>query len=363
MSTQAQAYHFSPQVKEPRPCKDPSTCLYGKDTPHYASPEDYYAQEAEREGKGNVPVTRVSAKESADVDIPHSQKVSAAVARTFQRMRARGIHLGESYQHVYDATDVGKRDLQRRIKQEKYEDSKKEYQERLQAAQEYEIDENELSFLTEEDKKKSSEVLIESSKNVDWHSFKRHEEDGIKISEALIDKSSEWVEKLSPEEADAVSWVTSNGSSILSAHARGKEDEIWGHDVYSKEHLDKQSELLRSAFDKAPELDEPVTIYRGVNIEKASTLYKVGDEFRTSVPKSFSMSHKTAFNFTDIDDEVVLKVSTKKLASPVAVSAWGTSEQEVFSNPNASYEIAKISQEPLGKNRRNITVVEMVEKL
>lgn len=56
MSTSAQ-YHFSPRVNEPRPCDNPAKCLYGKNTPHYRSPEDYYAEQAEKEGHDTIPIT------------------------------------------------------------------------------------------------------------------------------------------------------------------------------------------------------------------------------------------------------------------------------------------------------------------
>lgn len=57
-------YHFSTRVNEPRACDNPANCLYGKNTPHYPSPEAYYAEQAEQEGNDTIPST--SREESVD---------------------------------------------------------------------------------------------------------------------------------------------------------------------------------------------------------------------------------------------------------------------------------------------------------
>lgn len=72
-----------------------------------------------------------------------------------------------------------------------------------------------------------------------------------------MDASEQWTNNLTPEEVEAVSWGTSNGSAVMRTHLEGKEHEIWGHDVYSEEHLNKISTALDRAMDKAPRLDEP----------------------------------------------------------------------------------------------------------
>lgn len=359
-------YHFSTRVNEPRPCSSPENCHYGAGTPHYGSPEEYYAQEAAESGNRSVPESRTRSKESPNVDIPYSQRVSAAVARSFQRDDS---FKKKNTQSEYDATDIGKLELQRRIAQEDTPEFKQEYIDRLDSAQSHTVNTEGLNLLTEKEKSEASKVLVDSSKNVDWRKLERGSDEASVVNTALVDKSAEWIERLSPEEAEAVSWMTSNGSDVLSAHERKEDHYIWGHEIYSKEHLDKQTSLLSSAFEKAPELDELIAIYRGVNVKNASSLFSVGDEISGRVPKSFSLSSRVAGRFTDGQDEVILKVETKKVASPAAVSAWGASEQEIFSDPNAIYEIVSMSKESFEVKRiggsaytREQTIVELVEK-
>lgn len=293
--------------------------------------------------------------------VSYSQRVSASAARELQyaKLKRRKVSLG--IQNRYDATDAGKLELRRRIAQEHNDSFREKLERRLARAEGTVLSVSRKGLLTHEDKKRASQVLTEASESADWGGIERRSKEDVRIGGALIDKSAEWMESMTAEEVEVVSWLTSNGSHVLNDHAKGRENCIWGHSTYSPEHLDRQVELLNSAVSKAPELNEPVTIYRGVNIENASQLFPVGEEVRDEVPKSYTLSPKTAQNFTHYGDEVVLKLSTKKLASPAAVSAWGSGEYEVFSDPLTAYEVVSVSKKP-GRYGGELSVVELRKK-
>lgn len=59
----SKAYHFSPDLNEPRPCSNPANCKFGSDTKHYDSPEQYYAEEAANAGTGITNTIKVDADE------------------------------------------------------------------------------------------------------------------------------------------------------------------------------------------------------------------------------------------------------------------------------------------------------------
>ena len=144
---------------------------------------------------------------------------------------------------------------------------------------------------------------------------------------------------LTPQEIEAVSWLTSNGSSVLHHHLNGEAHPIWGPNVYTPAHIEKTLKHFRSAMAKAPELDEPVIIYRGTtgDFAKWETLDR---------PASASLSGDSAKGFagrnsdgTASDDtEVLLEIKTHKLPVVAGMSAWGVSELEILA--------------PLGKYRK-----------
>lgn len=212
----------------------------------------------------------------------------------------------------------------------------------------------------------------------------------------LVKQSHSWLARLSPEEQEALSHSTSNGFSLLQ-HAKGYPSEhaksVFRHlidenAIYDTHGLDfkaaeaeveeRKLQLSRnmlatvlSAFERAPRLDEPVVIARGTTPEelvdilgadpssdKARLMDELelgkfngaptsGDSRLNNIPQSASLHGSVARSFSgeSWDDDsaenrrVIVTVKARTMASPVNVSAWGTAELEVYTNPLASHTV------------------------
>ena len=212
----------------------------------------------------------------------------------------------------------------------------------------------------------------------------------------LIAESHRWLSQLDPEEQEAISSLTSDGGVVLH-HALGRipEDgyfppglvdehaiyEAYPHDYDGAEKAiaEARMELAQRrlktvvrAFDRAPKLKEPAFIARGTTSgelhgilglpedpEGQRALFdsiEAGDwtgkpvapeaslrkhpesaTLSSSVARSFS---KSTWNKKNTDDRsILLAIKSKTLASPANVSAWGTGEVEVYTNPTSDYRI------------------------
>lgn len=208
--------------------------------------------------------------------------------------------------------------------------------------------------------------------------------DAEHVVEALVQGSAAWIKKLSPEEIEAVSWMTSNGFAVMRTHADGREHPTWGHDVYSPEMLDENIKHVISAITKAPRLKEPVVIYRGIkevhivdDAEKDSVTsgfkeidtqvvkdrFPVGSTVNLGpLPASATLNPQTALKFSS---DVVLEIKTRTFASPVNVSAWSTTEYETFVDPTRKYRVVAVHDDvtyDAGSSRETgIRVVQLEE--
>lgn len=127
---------------------------------------------------------------------------------------------------------------------------------------------------------------------------------------------------------------------------------------------------VKEAFKHAPKLDKPITVGRGTSVEElmslvpdaaGKTVTQVMDELETGahsgspvsdsadwrrIPKSASAWLFRAAGFMCYPEdrsvehrEVMVLVKAKTIPSPVNVSAWSSTEGEVFTNPNSEYVI------------------------
>lgn len=155
----------------------------------------------------------------------------------------------------------------------------------------------------------------------------------------------------------------------------GKEHDIWGYDTYPAKHLDRTKELLDGAMDKAPRLDEPINMYRGLNtetfgewhnvtVEEVQEMFPPGSDYSPPFPESATLHPKIAYGFSQ--PGVVMQIESKTLASPVNVGAWGTSEMEVLINHRKKYKIKDVSKQVWEKNNRDedrdLIVITMEER-
>lgn len=232
------------------------------------------------------------------------------------------------------------------------------------------------------------------------------------LSHYLVEKSHAWLSSITTEEQEAISWMTSNGT-VFALHGAGYENKdhpiLWGKQVdedaiYNKypnwvdaeKEIDKQRKnysknflnTLNNAVKKAPVFPTPVVTARGTSFDEIRDLLgandsqepatKIMDKLEAGVytgknvsknsrlkklPLSTSINTHIAKRFGDSttkeDGEVrdiMLLIKAKTAATPVNVSAWGSHEMEVFTNPHSNYKI-------VGGHRSgdNWFVVELVE--
>lgn len=166
------------------------------------------------------------------------------------------------------------------------------------------------------------------------------DEEEAEVKQTLTHLSAAWAARLSPEEVEAVSWVTSNGSSVLNHFLSGLEHPVWGSDVYSHEHLKSTHGFFVSAMAKAPRIEKPITIYRGT-----SGSHWGGVKDLLSRPASSSVHLRRAASFAgrdsdgaSNDSDVILEIRTNVVPSVAGMSAWGASEMEVLS-PLGDYRV------------------------
>jgi len=220
----------------------------------------------------------------------------------------------------------------------------------------------------------------------------RHNEE---LGHKLIELSHEWLKNLSPEQQEAVGWLTSNGFG-MSQYALGIKNENAGHyfdgiidenAIYDKHGADyKTAEIeieqakndyaenylstVISAFEKVPRLKTPIVIARGTSIDELQDILgtdttdtkslfdsiEKGKFLNKEAPKnsrirrgpqsataklgtSSSFAKRLWGNKVNEDREIVLAIKTTSVPSPVNVSAWSTGEYEIFTNPLSSYRV------------------------
>lgn len=147
-----------------------------------------------------------------------------------------------------------------------------------------------------------------------------------------------------------------------------------------------QLAAVNSAFDRAPRLKEPKMIARGTNsrelhgilglpenpegqralfdsieagawtgkpVAPDASIRKLPESatLSSSVARSFS---KTTWDRNNTDDrDILLAIRSKTIASPANVSAWGTGEAEVYTNPTSDYRILGGRRIPYSSGRGN----------
>lgn len=249
------------------------------------------------------------------------------------------------WQAAYDSTAAGELWLERRGKEKHW--SEKEHPEVTERRR------NVAEFLASVNENPMDLTLPTDPGDVFEHDFSTEEDSTYpdrfdmgdeKVKLALL--SGAWMSQLTPQEIEAVSWVTSNGASVMNQHLSGKEPEIWGYDTYPREFIDQQIAYFRSAMAKAPELDEPIIIYRGTGSEFANFEY-------LDRPASASLAGSVARGFANGEGEaVVLEIKTTKVPSVAGMSAWGVSELEVLAPLGKYRKVGEFSAIRGRKNRR-----------
>jgi hypothetical protein len=283
----------------------------------------------------------------------------------------------DAAQLEYDATPAGMRELRRRISQ--YQGTAKtEYEMRLALGEAKRAER--LLLIKAKDRgdihhqrNVGNDIMFSDSfhrfcDNYDNEPLIRH--DGEEIKQVVAD-SHQWVEKLHDEEIEAVSWYTSNGSTVINKHLTGNSDEFYLRDYKDDEtseefeareavaaqahleHLNTTVKNLDSALAKGKR-NSPVKVYRGVSNDVMNAdgyksrdsgkyvadKFPVGGTFISPVFMSSSLEYKKGKGF---ETSGVLLEFLAKTVGPVSnVSAWGVTEKEYVLPRNVAYKVRAV---------------------
>jgi hypothetical protein len=283
----------------------------------------------------------------------------------------------DAAQLEYDATPAGMRELKRRIGQ--YDgNAKTEYELRLSLGEAKRAER--LLLIKAKDRgdikhqrKSSPDTMFPSS----FHRFADNHDNEPEIRhdsaemKQLVADSHNWIEKLNDEEIEAVSWYTSNGSTVITKHLTGNSDPFYLKDYIDDEtaeqfdereadaaqahveYLDRTVKDLDSALAKGKR-QTPIKVYRGLSfhviesegykfdkIDKyVADKFPVGGTFISPVFMSSSLEHKKAKGFES--SGVLLEVMGKTVGPVSNVSAWGVTEKEYVLPRNTAYKVRAV---------------------
>lgn len=273
----------------------------------------------------------------------------------------------------FDATPAGQKYLARRIVQySDHEGVKAEYEDRLalgkarRAAQLAELKSPDQGDIPHEDTgEKLSVPLTRSDFPADdeprtgWEGGKTGNDPRM---DAMIDESNRWLHSLTADEHEAVSWYTSDGAHAVNQYlATGK---VWREDLYTEEHIANTASLVKSAISKY-EPAEPHVVWRGLHSDHFEKLdfggksrygeegraiiqdhirstFKPGEEWSPGVPMSTSYDSTSAVGFAH--ESIILEIKARKAAPVCVASAWGVSEREAITHPDAKYRVVAIKE-------------------
>lgn len=283
----------------------------------------------------------------------------------------------DAAQLEYDATPAGMRELERRISQYKG-TAKTEYELRLALGKAKRAER--LLLIKAKDRgdikhknKTSADIMFSDSfhcfaEDHDNEPLIKHDSEEMK---QLVADSHNWISKLNDEEIEAVSWYTSNGSTVINKHLTGNLEEFYLADYREDEtaeefdareaeaaqkHLDYLNTTVKdldSALSKGKR-QTPIKVYRGVSADvmKAegymfkdtdqyvADKFPVGGTFISPVFMSSSLEHKRGAGFET--SGVLLEVLGKTVGPVSNVSAWGVTEKEYVLPRNLAYKVRAV---------------------
>jgi hypothetical protein len=288
----------------------------------------------------------------------------------------------DAAQLEYDATPAGMRELKRRIAQ--YQGTAKtEYELRL-ALGEAKRDERLLLIKAKDrgdinhQKSQPQDIMFPASFHQfcdgDYAEEKLIGHDSEEIKQLVAD-SHQWISKLNDEEIEAVSWYTSNGSTVINKHLTGNSDEFYLRDYIEDETAEEFDEREAKAAQEhlnylnttVKDLDSAlakgkrqtfIKVYRGVSgdVMRAegygsrdtdkyvAERFTVGGTFISPVFMSSSLEYKRGAGFET--SGVVLEVLGKTVGPVSNVSAWGVAEKEYVLPRNTAYKVKAVKTVP-----------------
>lgn len=287
----------------------------------------------------------------------------------------------DAAQLEYDATPAGMRELERRISQYQG-NAKTEYELRLALGKAKRAER--LLLIKAKDRgdikhksKASADIMFSDSfhrfaDDYDNESLISHNSEEMK---QLVTDSHQWTTKLNDAEIEAVSWYTSNGSTVINKHLTGNLEEFYLADYREDETAEefdaREAEAAQAYLDylntTAKDLDSalakgkratPIKVYRGVSSDVmkgegyssrdtdryVAERFPVGGTFISPVFMSSSLEYKRGAGFET--SGVVLEVLGKTVGPVSNVSAWGVTEKEYVLPRNTAYKVRAVKTVP-----------------
>lgn len=311
-------------------------------------------------------------QQSVKRDKPDKQ--SAIISRMYAHLSIANGHMhngsgvGNDLERMYYASPQGRMELDRRSRGNKYGNNDyADIAEKIDNGDYMNPSQDMLNQckLDELISKGASEVRHEFA-NQDQFLAKiggsRNRGENSEIRHWTVERSAEWLNKLSTDEQDAVCELTSNGFENMK-RAIGEGDEslsFFEFDRPPEDHL----EVVKDAIDKAPVVD-PFICYRGTSMSEVADILGISDDEMieiydsaangelgnfsgriadddsriNKIPESLSVTSDNAKRF---DKKAFLEIEMQTSASPANVSAWGPAETEFLSNPNSKYEVVSL---------------------
>lgn len=199
--------------------------------------------------------------------------------------------------------------------------------------------------------------------------------------EVMIKESEQWINELTSEEIETISWFTSNGANAINGYISTGESET-EKVRYSKKILKEAIAKLDSSLAKF-ERKQPIVVYRGLGIESVGSdeflvnpnrksinnirkkvveqKFKEGTIFSTPVFMSTSIDSIKAHSFAGTG--ITLEILTRKAAPLVNVSAWDVTEKEMIIPREQQYKVHKVIKNPVfgGQLCKNDYLVQLIE--
>lgn len=350
---------------------------------------------------------------------------SAEVAKAYRHYNTVKRHTHNSKivptenELTYYSTPAGRLELERRSKNSGDEKMKESF--KIIDAKDFkpidftkEIDMDQIQEKIKIGEDKISHTLGENDEIL--RNFERDNDEDLR--HYVIERSHEWIKKLSSEEQETLSYYTSDGFMIPQYYhgitsqesAKFYLDSIleqeetfynpeWSDDDYAKEEerFEKSrmeysksfSDKIKETLKKAPVAEKPFVTYRGTNeheiveliggkldgdlskeeindliqsqLKESKDRLIVNENSRISkIPASTSLQPQRAKSFGNF---CVIEILQTTESSPANVSAWGPNEYEVLTNPWSKYEIvgSKILKDSDDSYGDDTLVVRLIE--
>lgn len=399
------AFHITPDG--PKPCSvDPSNprsrgCRYGEHFHSLSEASGRYEELMEQEGSGLIQGVSSRAEPELSGSAPSEGLLSAERSRTYGHWSVANDHLhnsssiGSPQELYYYSSAQGRLELKRRSS--RYGSGNNPYlavEEQLQSYDHRSFD----SALNSEEIQglvATGEAMLHSDSSFLEGRDSRSRRDTA-LRHYLVEQSHRWLSRLTPQQQEAVSNLTSDGFLLLKhalgrsgkdeRYPRGIVDEDAIYEAHGADYDGAEAEIretkariaaeslavVRSAFEHAPRLREATVIGRGTSAAELHDILGIPDDPQgqrelldsieggdwngksvsdsaslRQLPESASLHGSVARSFSkqtwdskNTDDrDILIAIHARTIASPANVSAWGTGEHEVYTNPLSDYRI------------------------